>query len=145
MNRKWKKWLRITLITIASLIVLLLSGIAIVINFVFTPEKLTPVVLKTANQALDAKLDMKSVELTFFSTFPRFGLKLTEGSLVSKAINDTSWQKTDSLLSFRKCVLVVNPMDYLDKQKNRPLVDVSLSAARPRQQLAGRFVPVGCI
>lgn len=117
MNRKWKKGLRITLITIASLIVLLLSGIAIVINFVFTPEKLSPIVLKTTNQALDAKLDIKSVELTFFSTFPRFGLKLTEGSLVSKAINDTSWQKTDSLLSFRKCVLVVNPMDYLDKQK----------------------------
>lgn len=78
MNRKWKKGLRITLIAIFSLLFLLLSGIAIIINFVFTPEKLTPVVLKTANQALDAKLDMKSVELTFFSTFPHFGLKLTE-------------------------------------------------------------------
>ncbi len=117
MNRKWKKAIRITFISIASLLVLILSAIAFVINFVFTPEKLTPVVLRTANQTLDAKLDMKSVELTFFSTFPRFGLKLTDGSLVSKAINDTLWQKTDSLLAFKKCVLVVNPIDYLEKQK----------------------------
>lgn len=101
----------------AALIVLVLGGIALAVNFIFTPEKLTPVVLKVSNQALNAKLDMKSVELTFFSTFPRFGLKLTDGSLVSKAVNDTLWQKTDSLVSFDKCVVVVNPLDYLYKNK----------------------------
>lgn len=97
--------------------VLVLGGIALAVNFIFTPEKLTPAVLKVSNQALNAKLDMKSVELTFFSTFPRFGLKLTDGSLVSKAVNDTLWQKTDSLVSFDKCVVVVNPLDYLYKNK----------------------------
>ena len=73
--------------------------------------------LETANQALNAKLEMKSVELTFFSTFPRFGLKLVDGSLVSKVFSDTAWQKTDSLLSFGKCVVVVNPIDYLINKK----------------------------
>ena len=48
----------------------------------------------------------------FFSTFPRFGVQLTDGTLVSKAIRDTLWQRTDTLVSFKKAVAVVNPMDY---------------------------------
>ena len=54
---------------------------------------------------------------TFFSTFPRFGLKLTDGTLVSKAIRDTLWERPDTLASFRKAVLVINPIDYLKQQK----------------------------
>ena len=117
MKKHTKNILKITSLSVAALMVLVLGGIALAVNFIFTPEKLTPVVLKVSNQALNAKLDMKSVELTFFSTFPRFGLKLTDGSLVSKAVNDTLWQKTDSLVSFDKCVVVVNPLDYLYKNK----------------------------
>ena len=117
MKKHTKNILKITSLSVVALVVLVLGGIALAVNFIFTPEKLTPVVLKVSNQALNAKLDMKSVELTFFSTFPRFGLKLTDGSLVSKAVNDTLWQKTDSLVSFDKCVVVVNPLDYLYKNK----------------------------
>ena len=32
-------------------------------------------------------------------------------------LNDTAWQKTDSLLSFGKCVVVINPLDYLMERK----------------------------
>ena len=66
---------------------------------------------------MNAKLDMNSVELTFFSTFPRFGLKLTDGTLISKALRDTLWNRTDTLLKFKKVVLVFNPIDYLKKKK----------------------------
>ncbi len=83
MKKRTKKILNVTSLSLVSLVVVVLGVIALAINFIFTPEKLTPVVLKVANQTMNAKLDMKSVELTFFSTFPRFGLKLTEGSLVS--------------------------------------------------------------
>ena len=117
MNKKVKKRLKITIISIASLVVLILAVIALAINFVFTPAKLTPVVLKVANETLDAKLKMESVELTFFSTFPSFGLKLTDGSLVSKAERDTLFQKEDSLVSFKECIAVVNPIDYLRRKK----------------------------
>lgn len=117
MKKRTKGILKIAGISFGSLIVLILIAITVAINFVFTPSRLTPVVLKTANQALNAKLEMKSVELTFFSTFPRFGLKLVDGSLVSKVFSDTAWQKTDSLLSFGKCVVVVNPIDYLINKK----------------------------
>ena len=117
MKKRTKGILKIAGISFGSLIAVVLIVIVIVTNFVFTPARLTPVVLKTANQALNAKLDMKSVELTFFSTFPRFGLKLVDGHLVSKVLNDTAWQKTDSLLSFGKCVVVINPLDYLMERK----------------------------
>ena len=117
MKKQVKRTIKVVAISLLSLVLLVAAAITFVIHVVFTPEKLTPVVLRVANQTLDAKLDMKSVELTFFSTFPRFGLKLIDGTLVSKAINDTLWQKTDSLLSFKKCVVVVNPIDYLEKQK----------------------------
>lgn len=117
MKKRTKGILKIAGISFGSLIAVILIVIVIVTNFVFTPARLTPVVLKTANQALNAKLDMKSVELTFFSTFPRFGLKLVDGHLVSKVLNDTAWQKTDSLLSFGKCVVVINPLDYLMERK----------------------------
>lgn len=117
MKKRTKKILKVTSLSLVSLVVVVLGVIALAINFIFTPEKLTPVVLKVANQTMNAKLDMKSVELTFFSTFPRFGLKLTEGSLVSKAVSDSVWEKTDSLLAFGKCVVVVNPLDYFYKNK----------------------------
>lgn len=117
MKATLKKTLRISLITLGALIVLLTSAIALAINFVFTPEKLTPVVVKAANQSLHARLDLDAVELTFFSTFPRFGLKLTDGTLVSKAIRDTLWERPDTLASFRRAVLVINPIDYLKQQK----------------------------
>lgn len=117
MKNRTKKILAITGISLGSIIVLLIAAIAIAINFVFTPEKLTPVVLKVANQNLNAKLDMKSVELTFFSTFPRFGVKLTDGTLVSKSIRDSLWQRTDSLLSFKRAIVVVNVVDYLQNKK----------------------------
>lgn len=117
MKANVKKALRISGIIVGALILLLTAAIALTINFIFTPEKLTPVVVKTANENMNAQLDMGRVELTFFSTFPRFGLKLTNGTLVSKAIRDSLWQRPDTLISFSKAVLVINPIDYLQKQK----------------------------
>ena len=140
MKKRTKGILKIAGISFGSLIVLILIAITVAINFVFTPSRLTPVVLKTANQALNAKLEMKSVELTFFSTFPRFGLKLVDGSLVSKVFSDTAWQKTDSLLSFGKCVVVVNPIDYLINKKITlnylGLEDASVYAYKNREGIA---------
>ncbi len=140
MKKRTKGILKIAGISFGSLIVLILIAITVAINFVFTPSRLTPVVLKTANQALNAKLEMKSVELTFFSTFPRFGLKLVDGSLVSKVFSDTAWQKTDSLLSFGKCVVVVNPIDYLINKKITlnylGLEDASVYAYKSREGIA---------
>lgn len=134
MNRQVKKTLKISGITLGTVLLVLLVAIAFVINFIVTPKKLTPVVLDAANQTLNAHLDMESVELTFFSTFPQFGLKVKNGSLVSKALNDSSWCKTDSLLSFKECVLTVNPIAYLTGNRivvhNLSLEEVAVYAYR---------------
>lgn len=134
MNRQVKKTLKISGITLGTVLLVLLVAIAFVINFIVTPKKLTPVVLDAANQTLNAHLDMESVELTFFSTFPQFGLKAKNGSLVSKALNDSSWCKTDSLLSFKECVLTVNPIAYLTENRivvhNLSLEEVAVYAYR---------------
>lgn len=134
MNRQVKKTLKISGITLGTVLLVLLVAIAFVINFIVTPKKLTPVVLDAANQTLNAHLDMESVELTFFSTFLQFGLKVKNGSLVSKALNDSSWCKTDSLLSFKECVLTVNPIAYLMENRivvhNLSLEEVAVYAYR---------------
>lgn len=117
MNRNVHKIFKISLMTIVTLGVVILVAISVAINFIFTSEKLTPMVLKVANSSMNARLNMERVELTFFSTFPRLGLQLTEGSLVSKAVRDTLWEKTDSLVTFKKCVVVIHPIDYLWSKK----------------------------
>ena len=129
MKASLRKTLRISFLTIGVLIVLLASAIALAINFIFTPEKLTPMVVRAANQHINAQLDLDAVELTFFSTFPRFGLKLTDGTLVSKAIRDTLWERPDTLASFHKAVLVINPVDYL-KRKKITLYRLALDSAK---------------
>ena len=61
-------------------------------------------------------------------------MKVKNGSLVSKALNDSSWCKTDSLLSFKECVLTVNPIAYLTENRivvhNLSLEEVAVYAYR---------------
>ena len=128
MTKKVRNIIKISALSIGALLTLLMVAIALIINFIVTPEKLTPIVLDAANKSLNAQLKMESVELTFFSTFPQFGLKVKDGSLVSKALNDTSWCKTDSLLSFKECVITVNPIAYL-KDNRISIYNLSLENA----------------
>jgi len=111
------KAVKISLISLLSLILVCLIIIAVVINFIFTPAKLTPVVLDITNTSLNAKVDIESVDLTFFSTFPNFSLRVKNGSIVSKSLKDTLWNKTDSLVTFRECLISVNPIAYLNDNK----------------------------
>ena len=128
MDRRTKRIIRISAVSAGSVLLLLLVGTAVVLNFVFTPSKLTPVVERIADRSLNARLRMGGVELTFFSTFPRFGVKLTDGTLVSTALRDTLWQRTDTLLSFRKAVLVFNPVSYL-RHRKIDILKLSLDSA----------------
>ena len=73
---KGKRILKWISLTILGIIVLIGIAIGIVINFVFTPSKLTPFVQKTAAQYLKADVHIGEIELTFFSTFPDCGILL---------------------------------------------------------------------
>ena len=112
------KWL---LISVLILVAVVSAVVGIVLNVVFTPEKLTPLVEKYADEYLNADVRFNSIDLTFFSTFPNFGVDIEDGSMVTKVFQDTSrgdslFARTDSLVSFKRCHVVVNPMALLKRQ-----------------------------
>lgn len=85
---------------------------------VLPPERLTPLVVQKTNEFIDAHLECERVELTYFETYPHLGIRLTNGRLISHQAQDTTQHETwavpsDSLLSFRKITLALNPTDYL--------------------------------
>lgn len=130
-----KKWIKRTVwsvvISILSIIVLVLGAIAVVVNIVFTPEKLTPIVERAADEFLTANLRFGSVELTFFSTFPNFGLRLTDGSLTSAPTGDSLVSESrlsDTIVSFRAVDVVVNPVALV---KDKRIVIKRVALLRP--------------
>lgn len=60
-----KRVLKWTLWSLLALVVLILVGVTIVIHFIFTPAKLTPLVEKTAKEYLNAEVHFGNIELTF--------------------------------------------------------------------------------
>ena len=115
MNKKVKKTIKVTAITLASVIALVLIVIGIVIGLVFTPSKITPVVEQIANNVLDAEVKVERVELTFFSSFPNFSLKIDDGEILTKV--DSTVSVRDSLLTFNSCRVSVNPLAYIFRNK----------------------------
>jgi hypothetical protein len=99
-----KKALKVSLITIATLLITLILGISIVLWFVFTPDKLTPIVRKQASKYLTCQSEIGEVELTFFSTFPSFGLKVNRFML----INPMSGAPSDTLINADEFIGIVD-------------------------------------
>jgi hypothetical protein len=75
------KGLAIAFAAIAFVVVLIA---AIAVWFVFTPDRITPVVRTQAAKYITCESQIGEVELTFFSTFPRFGLKLNHFALINR-------------------------------------------------------------
>lgn len=138
--KKWiKRTLWIVLGTLLGLVVLVGVVVAVALNFVFTPQKLTPLVEQVANAYLiDSRLSFRSVELTFFSTFPNFGLRVDGGVLTSNVIaRDTTLQDsvlrnatairggssiedtlvTDTVVSFDRLDVVINPVAFVRRDE----------------------------
>lgn len=116
----WKRVIKWCLLTLLTLFGVSIIGIVVVINFIFTPSKLTPLVEKTATEYLNAEVHFEKIELTFFSTFPDFGLKMVGGTVVSNVFRDSLSAVTegrDSLMSIKSCLVTVNPVAYLTKKK----------------------------
>lgn len=104
--------LRYFLVTLLSLVVLVFAVIALALNFVFTPAKLSPVIEEAVNENLNASLSLASVELTFFSSFPNFSVVVNDGALQTL--------QNDTIVSFDKLNVVVNPIALL--RDNRVVV-----------------------
>lgn len=125
MKKIKNKKIRIALIVLLCIITLPIIGFFIVAWAVLPPKKLTPLVVNMANEYLDADLQCEKIELTYFETFPYLGIALTNGKLISHVAEDDSLVRfetdhsspTDSLVSFSKCVVAVQPIDFLSGNK----------------------------
>jgi hypothetical protein len=99
-----RRALKILSITVASLLVIFLFAVSIAIWVVFTPERLTPIVRNQADKMLTCQSQIGEVELTFFSTFPQFGLKVSDFAM----INPTLGAQSDTLIAAQQLLAVVD-------------------------------------
>ena len=120
-----KKFLKIFLISLGSLIILAIVAIAVVCWLVFTPAKLTPIVAKQARKYINCQNEIGKVELTFFSTFPQFGLRADQLIL----INPGKGAPNDTLIHVKELTGIINISSLI---KNNELIvnDFRLSNGR---------------
>jgi len=107
-----KKFIKIFFISLLSLLGVLIVAISIVTWIIFTPERLTPIIRKQAAKYITCKSEIGSVELTFFSTFPDFGLKVRNFAL----INPVAGSMSDTLVSVNELVGVIDAKAYWKKK-----------------------------
>ena len=107
-----KKALKIFGITLGCIILLLAIVIGSALWVVFTPERLTPIVRNVASEYVKCEHHIGKVELTFFSTFPHFGLSLDSITIV----NPTAGAPSDTVAHIPHAVLSVDLMALLNEQ-----------------------------
>lgn len=83
-------WICVSLILI---LVLLLGAVV----WIFTPERLTPIVERYANEYVNAKVDVGRVELTFWKTFPQLRVDVDSVAIVSNGFSGLDNGKRASL------------------------------------------------
>ena len=108
-----KKALKILGITLGSVIGVVLLVIGLAIWVVFTPERLTPIVREVASEYVQCEHEIGKVELTFFSTFPRFGLSID--SVV--VIHPMEGAPCDTVVHIPHAVLSVDVLAFLNEGK----------------------------
>ena len=108
-----KKRIKKIALIIGILFSLFTLAICLLIWFIFTPEKLTPIVQKKAKDFITCGYEIGEVELTFFSTFPEFGLKINQ----LKLINPTKGSKKDTILQLDELVGIIDVKEYLINDK----------------------------
>ena len=118
-----KKFGKIFLITLVSLLGVLIITISIVLWLVFTPERLTPIIRKQADKYITCQSEIGEVELTFFSTFPNLGVKIKQFAL----INPVTDSPCDTLISLDEITGVVDASAWW---KNNEIILIGLALTR---------------
>ena len=106
-----KKALKILGITLGSVIGVVLLVIGLAIWVVFTPERLTPIVREVASEYVQCEHEIGKVELTFFSTFPRFGLRIDSVAV----IHPMEGAPSDTVVHIPHAVLSVDVLAFLNE------------------------------
>ena len=80
---------------------------------VFTPERFTPIVRKQVDKFITCQSEIGEVELTFFSTFPNFGVKIRKFAL----INPVADSQFDTLVKVDELVGIVDAAAWWKKDE----------------------------
>lgn len=107
-----KKALKITGITLGSILGVLIVAIVVVCNIVFSPKTLTPIVRNNIGRFVTCQTAVDTVDLTFFSSFPHFALKI-DGVVLENKISDAA---PDTLLAVESLSAKINLMEFLRHQ-----------------------------
>ena len=110
--------------TLLGIVLPVVVAVTIACYIVFTPERLTPIARNVADKFITCEYEIGEVDLTFFSTFPRFGLR-ADGLLI---INPKAGAQNDTVVSAPKLVATVDVMEFLNR-KNLHVHELQLSDA----------------
>ena len=118
------KVLKIVGWTLLSLVLVVIAVACIAMYVIFTPERLTPIARQAADKFITCSYEIGEVDLTFFSTFPRFGLR-ADGLLL---INPKAGAQNDTVVEARHLVATVDVMEFLN-HKNLHVHELELDDA----------------
>lgn len=108
-----KKAFKIIGITLASIVGVVVIAVVVVCNIVFSPSTLTPIVRDNVGRFISCDADLDTVDLTFFSSFPRFSLHATNVRL----INPMDGAASDTLAYIGDVSASVNVTAFLFRQE----------------------------
>ena len=94
--------------TLLGLVLTIVAVICIALYVVFTPERLTPIARQAASRYITCEYEIGQVDLTFFSTFPRFGLR-ADGLLL---INPKAGTQNDTVVSASHLLATVDVKEF---------------------------------
>ncbi len=127
-----KRALKILGWTLLSVVLAVVLVASIAIYVVFTPERLTPIARQAADKFITCEHEIGEVDLTFFSTFPRFGLR-ADGLLL---INPKAGAQNDTIVEAKHLVATVDVMEFL-RNKNLHVHEAILDDATVNFYIAG--------
>ena len=107
-----KKALKIVGIALGSIIGVVVLAIGAAVWMVFTPERLTPIVREVASEYVKCDHEIGKVELTFFSTFPHFGLAIDSLTV----INPVAGAPSDTVVHIPHAVVSVDVLAFLNEK-----------------------------
>ena len=110
--------------TIGGLLLTLVAVVCIAVYVVFTPARLTPIAREAAGKFITCQYEIGEVDLTFFSTFPRFGLR-ADGLLL---VNPMTGAQNDTVVEARHVVATVDVQEFLTN-KNLYVHELALEGA----------------
>jgi hypothetical protein len=103
-----KKFFKVISVILATFFLLLVIAVSIVMWLVFTPERLTPIVKNQSQKHIPYQSEIGQVELTLFSTFPEFGIKVNNFAIISPGTGAAC----DTLLRAAELTGVIDAREY---------------------------------